>query len=333
MLTTTGSAPSGVNPVAAAVAPPVRWRRGRAPVAAEGSTVTDPNTQTDPTTKHHSEGFPEQEQSQPGLTAETTPTPDHGEESYRGSGRLEGRRALITGGDSGIGRAVAIAFAREGADVAISYLPEEQTDAEETERWVREAGRECALLPGDVRDEQYATGIVSETVGQLGGLDVLVLNAAYQENRDGLENLPMDDFDRVMKTNLYGLVATAKAALPHLNPGASIIVTASIQAFSPAGKLLDYAMTKAAQVAFVRAMAEELGERGVRINAVAPGPIWTPLIPATSWPESLPSFGQDTPLGRAGQPAEVAPAYVYLASEQASYVSGGVLPVTGGKPL
>jgi NAD(P)-dependent dehydrogenase (short-subunit alcohol dehydrogenase family) len=303
-----------------------------APAAGEGSSVTD-NKRTDPTTKHHSEGFAEQEQSQPGLTKETTPTPDHGEESYRGSERLLDRRTLITGGDSGIGRAVAIAFAREGADVAISYLPEEQQDAEETERWVRDAGRECALLPGDVRDEEYATGIVTQTVEALGGLDVLVLNAAYQEKRDGLENLPTDEFDRVMKTNLYGLVATARAAIPHLKPGASIIVTSSIQAFQPAAKLLDYAMTKAAQVAFVRAMAEELGERGVRVNAVAPGPIWTPLIPATSWPETLPDFGQDTPLGRAGQPAEVAPAYVYLASEQASYVSGGVLPVTGGKPL
>lgn len=294
---------------------------------------TDPNQRTDPTTKHHAEGFPEQEQDQPGLTSETTPAPDHGERSYRGSGRLEGRRTLITGGDSGIGRAVAIAFAREGADVAIAYLPEEQADAEETARWVQEAGRHCELLPGDVRDVEHAARIVERTVEALGGLDVLVLNAAYQENRDGLESLPMDDFDRVMKTNLYGLVASAKAAVPHLSPGASIIVTASIQAFQPSAKLVDYAMTKAAQVAFVRAMASELGERGIRVNAVAPGPIWTPLIPATSWPESLPSFGQDTPLGRAGQPAEVAPAYVYLASEQASYVSGGVLPVTGGKAL
>jgi NAD(P)-dependent dehydrogenase (short-subunit alcohol dehydrogenase family) len=294
--------------------------------------VTD-NKKTDPTTKHHSEGFPEQEQSQPGLTTETTPTPDHGEKSYRGSERLSGRRSLITGGDSGIGRAVAIAFAREGADVAISYLPEEQQDAEETERWVREAGQECSLLPGDVRDEEYATGIVKKTVDELGGLDILVLNAAYQEKRDGLENLPTDDFDRVMKTNLYGLVATARAAIPHLQAGASIIVTSSIQAFQPAARLIDYAMTKAAQVAFVKALAEELGENGIRVNAVAPGPIWTPLIPATSWPETLPSFGQDTPLGRAGQPAEVAPAYVYLASNDASYVSGAVLPVTGGKPL
>lgn len=288
---------------------------------------------TDPTTKYHDEGFPRQEQSQPGLTSETRPRPDHGEQSYRGSGKLLDRRTLITGGDSGIGRAVAIAFAREGADVAISYLPQEQTDADDTADWVRESGRDCVLLPGDVRDEHYASGIVDDTVARLGGLDVLVLNAAYQERRDGLENLPTEEFDRVMKTNLYGLVTTARAAIPHLRPGSSIIVTSSIQAFQPSSHLIDYAMTKAAQVAFVRALAAQLGGRGVRVNAVAPGPIWTPLIPATSWPDSLPDFGQDTPLGRAGQPAEVAPAYVYLASEQASYVSGAVLPVTGGKNL
>jgi len=288
---------------------------------------------TDPTTLHRSEGFPEQEQSQPGLTDATSPRPDHGEETYRGADRLRDRRALITGGDSGIGRAVAIAFAREGADVAISYLPEEDEDARETSRWVTDAGRECALLPGDVRDAQHAAAIVERSVESLGGLDLLVLNAAYQEKRDGLESLPMDDFDRVMRTNLYGLVATARAAIPHLPAGASIIVTSSIQAFHPSPMLIDYAMTKAAQVAFVRALAAELGERGIRVNAVAPGPIWTPLIPATSWPETLPDFGQDTPLGRAGQPAEVAPAYVYLASDAASYVSGAVLPVTGGKSL
>lgn len=302
-----------------------------APAVGEGSDMSA--STTDPTTLHRSEGFPEQEQSQPGLTDATTPRPDHGEETYRGADRLRDRRALITGGDSGIGRAVAIAFAREGADVAISYLPEEDEDARETARWVTDAGRECALLPGDVRDERHAAAIVERTVASLGGLDLLVLNAAYQEKRDGLESLPMDDFDRVMRTNLYGLVATARAAIPHLPAGASIIVTSSIQAFHPSPTLIDYAMTKAAQVAFVRALAAELGERGIRVNAVAPGPIWTPLIPATSWPETLPDFGQDTPLGRAGQPAEVAPAYVYLASDAASYVSGAVLPVTGGKSL
>jgi NAD(P)-dependent dehydrogenase (short-subunit alcohol dehydrogenase family) len=278
-------------------------------------------TSTDPTTRFHTGGFPQQHQEQPGLTSRTEPVPDHGEKSYIGSGRLTGKRALITGGDSGIGRATAIAFAREGADVAISYLPEEQDDAEDTSAWVEMAGRDSVLLPGDARNEEYCTSLVTQTVDRLGGLDVLVLNAGYQEARDGLE------------TNLHGLIWTARAAIPQLRAGASIIVTSSIQAFNPSPELIDYAMTKAAQVAFVKALAQELGPKGIRVNAVAPGPIWTPLIPATSWPDKLESFGQDTPLGRAGQPAELAPAYVYLASDEASFVSGAVLPVTGGKGL
>jgi len=291
-------------------------------------------TTQDPRDKHHDGEFPAQSQEQPGLTSETTPTPDHGEQSYRGSGRLEGRRALITGGDSGIGRAVAIAFAREGADVAIAYLPQEQEDADATVALIEAAGRRAVALPGDIRDEDFATRIVADTVSQLGGLDVVVLNAAYQKDRDGIENLPTDGFDRVFRTNLYGMLWTARAAVPHLQPGASIIVTSSVQAFNPSPGLIDYAMTKAAQVAFVRALAEELGPRGIRVNAVAPGPIWTPLIPATGWGEGhVSEFGQDTPLGRAGQPAELAGAYVYLASEAGSYTSGAVLPVTGGKHL
>ncbi|GHD39982.1 SDR family oxidoreductase [Mycetocola manganoxydans] len=287
----------------------------------------------DPTSKYTSEDFPRQEQDQPGLTSKTDPRPDHGEESYVGTGKLDGQVALITGGDSGIGRAVAIAFAREGADVALSYLPEEQDDAEDTAGWIEKAGRRALLLPGDAREEQFSTDIVELTVEEFGRLDVLVLNAAYQENRSGLENLPTAEFDRVFKTNLYAPMWTARAAIPHLKPGASIITTSSIQAFQPSPQLIDYAMTKAAQVAFTRALAAQLGEKGVRVNAVAPGPIWTPLIPATSWPDKVETFGQDTPLGRAGQPAELAPAYVYLASEHASYVSGAVLPVTGGKNL
>ena len=282
---------------------------------------------------YHDSGFPKQEQEQPGLTAPMDPQPDHGEATYEGSGRLEGKRALITGGDSGIGRAVAIAFAREGADVAIAYLPEEQVDAEETAAWIEKAGRRSVLLPGDLTDEAHCTSLVDDTVEHLGGLDVLVLNAAYQENRNGLENLPTEEFDRVFRTNLYSMMWIARRAIPRLQPGASIITTSSIQAFDPSPGLIDYAMTKAAQVAFTKALAGQLGERGIRVNAVAPGPIWTPLIPATSWPDKLPTFGQDTPLGRAGQPAELAGAYVYLASEAASYVSGAVLPVTGGKPL
>lgn len=289
---------------------------------------------TDPRDKHHDGGFPDQEQEQPGITGDTAPTPDHGEDRYRGSDRLRGKRALITGGDSGIGRAVAIAFAREGADVAIAHLPEEQQDADDTVALIESAGRRGAAFAGDVRDEDFASRIVTDTVGALGGLDVLVLNAAYQKDRDGIGTLETAEFDRVFQTNLYGMLYSARAAVPLLKPGSSIIVTSSIQAYNPSAGLIDYAMTKAAQVAFVKAAAEELGPDGIRVNAVAPGPIWTPLIPATGWDaERLATFGQDTPLGRAGQPAELAGAYVYLASEEASFVSGAVLPVTGGKGL
>ena len=289
---------------------------------------------TDPRSKHQSGGFPAQEQHQPGLTDATAPTPDHGEDSYVGHDRLRGRRALITGGDSGIGRAVAIAFAREGADVVIAHLPEETTDAVDTLAQIDAAGRKGIALEGDLRDEAFAAAIVDDTVTAFGGIDILVLNAAYQKDRDGLENLETEELDRVFKTNLYGLLFTARAAVPRLRPGSSIIVTSSIQAFNPSPGLIDYAMTKAAQVAFVKALAEDLGPKGIRVNAVAPGPIWTPLIPATGWgSERLSTFGDDTPLGRAGQPAELAGAYVYLASEDASYVSGAVIPVTGGKGL
>ena len=288
---------------------------------------------TDPTAHNPDDGFPQQEQEQPGLTAPMEPQPDHGEKTYVGSGRLAGKRALITGGDSGIGRAVAIAFAREGADVAITYLPEEQDDADDTSAWIELAGSRSLLLPGDLTDEQHCIWTVRETIGEFGGLDILVLNAGYQESRDGLENIPTPEFDRVFRTNLYSMMWMGREAIPHLGNGASIITTTSIQAFSPSPELIDYAMTKAAQVAYTKALAAQLGERGIRVNAVAPGPIWTPLIPATSWPEKLPTFGQDTPLGRAGQPAEVAGAYVYLASDASTYVSGAVLPVTGGKPL
>jgi len=287
----------------------------------------------DPVTKYRTEGFPKQEQKQPGLTEATEPTPDHGETTYVGTGRLDGMRTLITGGDSGIGRAVAIAFAREGADVAISYLPEEEQDAADTASWIEKADQRSLRLPGDVRTEQQCEELVQRVVDGFGGIDVLVLNAAYQKNREGLENTPTDEIERVFGTNLYAPLWTARAAIPHMKPGASIIVTSSIQAFHPSPELFDYAMTKAAQVAFAQALAQELGDRGIRVNAVAPGPIWTPLIPATEWPDHLPEFGQDTPLGRAGQPAELAPAYVFLASSEASYVSGAVIPVTGGKGL
>ena len=228
---------------------------------------------------------------------------------------------------------MAIAFAREGADVAISYLPEEEDDAQDTAAWIRKTGRKALLIAGDGRREDFATRIVDDTLSEFGRLDVLVLNAAYQKNRDSFESLPTEEFERVFQTNLYSLIWTARAAVPHLKAGASIITTASIQAFNPSPELIDYAMTKAAQVAFTKALAQELGPKGIRVNAVAPGPIWTPLIPATEWPEKLPSFGQDTPLQRAGQPADLAPAYVLLASDNGSYISGTVLPVTGGKGL
>jgi NAD(P)-dependent dehydrogenase (short-subunit alcohol dehydrogenase family) len=292
------------------------------------------DTNTDPRRSPTEGGFPGQEQQAPGTVEEMTPDADHGEHSYTGAGRLTGKRALITGGDSGIGRAVAIAFAREGADVAITHMPEEDTDAAETAEWIEQAGRRALLLPVDLRDLQASADIVERTVAELGGLDILVLNAGYQTDRPDFAELPLDDMDRVFRTNLYSLVATARAAVPKLESGASIIVTSSIQAFDPSPGLIDYAMTKAAQVAFVKALAQDLGPQGIRVNAVAPGPVWTPLIVTTGWDdEKIESFGTDTPLGRAAMPAELAGAYVYLASDAATYVTGAVLPVTGGKPL
>jgi NAD(P)-dependent dehydrogenase (short-subunit alcohol dehydrogenase family) len=287
----------------------------------------------DPTTKHTTDRFPKQEQAPPGLTERMAPQPDHGEQSYRGHRRLEGRHALITGGDSGIGRAVAIAFAREGARVAISYLASEEADAKETAEWIRDAGSDPLLLPGDLRSEQHCKELIEHTDQAFGGIDLLVLNAAHQRNRGGIDEIPTEDFESVLRVNLFAPVFLARAAVPLMEAGSSIITTTSIQGFDPSTELVDYAMTKAALVAFTKALAEELGPRGIRVNAVAPGPIWTPLIPATGWPEKLPEFGRNTPLGRAGQPAELAGAYVYLASEEASYVSGAVLPVTGGRGL
>jgi len=287
----------------------------------------------DPTTKHTTDPFPKQEQAPPGMTERMTPQPDHGEQSYRGAGRLVGRRALITGGDSGIGRAVAIAFAREGARVAISFLPSERDDAMETANWILDAGSDPLLLPGDLRSEQHCKDLIAQTEQAFGGLDLLVLNAAHQRNRGGIDEIPTADFEAVVQVNLFAPVFLARAAVPIMEAGSSIITTTSIQGFDPSSALVDYAMTKAALVAFTTALAEELGPRGIRVNAVAPGPIWTPLIPATMVSDKVEGFGADTPLGRPGQPVEVAAAYVFLASDEASYVSGTVLGVTGGKPV
>ena len=274
---------------------------------------------------------PEQGQSHPGTEADLRPPADHGEQSYRGSGRLEGRRALITGGDSGIGRAVAIAFAREGADVVLSYLPEEEDDARETARWVEQAGRRAVLAPGDITDEQHCLALVQRTVDELGGIDLLVNNAACQMAQDGIESISTEQLDRVMKTNVYALFWLSKAAVPHLRPGSSILNTSSIQAYEPSPTLLDYATTKAAIVNFTRGLAQELAPKGVRVNTVAPGPIWTPLIPATMPGDEVEDFGSDTPLGRVAQPAEVAPAFVFLASAESSYITGERIGVAGGK--
>lgn len=293
----------------------------------------DVTAENDPRTAHHEDGFEEQEQTQPGLTSEMTPAPDHGEESYTGSGRLEGHVALITGGDSGIGRAVAIAYAREGADVAIVCLPEEQEDGDATGALIEQAGRRSLVIAADIRDEQTNADIVERVVSELGSLDILVLNAAFQDVHDSIDTIETAKFQRTFETNIYAQLWMTRSAVPHLKPGSSIIVTSSVQAASPSPQLIDYAMTKAAQAAFVKALAQEVGEKGIRVNAVAPGPIWTPLIPGTSWPETLPEFGQDTPLGRAGQPAELASAYVFLADPASSYVSGAIVPVTGGKPF
>ena len=282
-----------------------------------------------------SKGFPAQQQEPPGLTQVMEPVPDHGEESYKGSGKLTGKRALITGGDSGIGRAVAIAYAREGADVAFTFLDEEREDAEETCAFLEAEDRKAFAIEADLRTSEACTRAVSDAVDVLGGLDILVNNAGFQWAREeGVDEITDDRLDRVLKTNLYSLFWMTRAAIPHLIEGSSIINTSSIQAYEPSPTLLDYASTKAAINNFTINLAGDLGSRGIRVNAVAPGPIWTPLQPATQSTEKLKKFGQDTPLGRAGQPAEVAPAFVFLASDaDASYVSGTVLGVTGGKPV
>ncbi|MDR5775853.1 glucose 1-dehydrogenase [Caballeronia sp. LP006] len=277
--------------------------------------------------------FPEQQQERrPGLTKPLDPQPDHGEESYKGSGKLAGKTALITGGDSGIGRAVAIAFAREGADVAISYL-DEHDDAKETARWVEEAGQKALLLPGDITDRAHCRELVAKTVETFGHLEVLVNNAAYQMTYDGLEDISDDEWDKTYSTNIGAMFRITKAALPHLKEGAAIINTTSVNADAPNPGLIAYASTKGAIQNFTGGLAQLLAERGIRANCVAPGPIWTPLIPSTMPVEKVKNFGSQVPLKRAGQPAELAAAYVLLASDEASYISGATVAVTGGKPI
>lgn len=287
----------------------------------------------DPRSKYPVIAPPKQTQPEPGLDAEMTPKADLGIDSYRGSGRLKGRRALITGGDSGLGAAVAIAYAREGADVAIAYLPEEEPDARTIIEQIEKAGVQALALPGDLRELEQCQLIVEKTVEAFGGLDILVNNASRQVWHEKLEDLSDEDFDATMKANVYSSYRVTKAALPHLQAGSSIIFTSSIQAYEPSETLLDYALTKAAQNNFSKGLAQALTPRGIRVNSVAPGPFWTPLQPSHGQPqEKLTQFGQDTPLGRAGQPAEIAGAYVFLASDEASYVSGETLGLTGGRP-
>lgn len=294
----------------------------------------DQYTPQDPSRQYRAgQGRGGEKQAHPGRTAEMTPAPDHGERTYRGSGRLTDRRALITGADSGIGRAVALAFAREGADVLVSYLNED-SDAAQTVRLVEEAGRRAVAVPGDITDERHCRSLVDRMVREYGGIDILVNNAAYQmAQEDGLAGISSEQFDRVFKTNVYAMFWLCKAAVPHMRPGSCIINTSSVQAFQPSPSLLDYATSKAAIVNFTKALAVGLADRGIRVNAVAPGAVWTPLIPATMPKNAVESFGENSPLGRSGQPAELAPAYVFFASQESSFVTGEVLGVTGGRPI
>jgi len=276
--------------------------------------------------------LPSQQQSPPGSTSEMSPIPDHGESSYEGSGRLRDKVAVITGGDSGIGKAVAIAYAREGADLVISYL-DEHDDAEDTKNWVEKAGRKCVLVAGNIAEADQCRKIVQTAVDEFGKIDVLVNNAAFQMSYEKLEDIPDDEWDYTIAVNLSAYFHLTKAALAHMTSGSSIIGTSSVNSDMPRPQLLPYAMTKAGIANMSASLAQLLGERGIRVNSVAPGPVWTPLIPSTMPPEKVEHFGETTPLGRAGQPAEIAPVYVMLASDEASFVSGARIAVTGGEPI
>ncbi|QNP61803.1 SDR family oxidoreductase [Streptomyces genisteinicus] len=286
----------------------------------------------DPVTRHPRPDFADQKQSPPGWTGPMDPPPDHGEDSYEGHGLLAGRVAVVTGGDSGIGRAVSLAFAREGADVVLTHLAEEKQEAAETVRLVEEAGRSALAVECDIRFEENCDALIEAAVDRFGAIDVLVNNAAYQMSQPGgIEDIGTEQFDRVVRTNLYGMFWLSKKALPHIPRGGSVINTTSVQAYKPSPHLLDYATTKGAIVTFTQGLAQMVAERGVRVNAVAPGPVWTPLIPATM-PDTT-EFGKQSPLGRPAQPAEMAPAYVFLASPAASYITGEIVNATGGTPL
>jgi NAD(P)-dependent dehydrogenase (short-subunit alcohol dehydrogenase family) len=288
----------------------------------------------DPTKQYPQPPFPKQPQPVPGLAQKMDPKPDHGEDSYKGFGRLAGRRALITGADSGIGRAAAIAFAREGADIALNYLPSEDADAREVVGLIEAAGRKAVCLPGSIADESFCKSLVSKAHEALGGLDILALVGGHQQACEDIGELTTQQFDETFKTNVYSMFWLCKAALPLLPPGATIINTASIQSYQPSASLLDYASTKAAIVAFTHALAKQVAKKGIRVNAVAPGPVWTPLQPSGGQPQDkIPQFGATVPLGRPGQPAELASVYVLLASQESSYVTGEVYGVTGGNHL
>ncbi|MBI0474125.1 SDR family oxidoreductase [Sphingomonas sp. MA1305] len=298
-----------------------------APALAQAGTVPV----SDPKTKYPSQPFAEQRQKWPALQREMKPVPDCGEASYRGSGRLAGRKALVTGGDSGIGRAAVIAFAREGADVAINYYPTEEPDAQDVARLLRGEGRKVVLIPGDLTDEKFCRDLIARANRDLGGLDILVNNAAYQQSKASIMEISAEQFDRTMKTNLYAMFHLTKAAIPLMKPGAAIINTASVNSVSPEKELLDYATTKAGILIFTKALAKQIASKGIRVNAVAPGPIWTPLqVAGGQLPGEMDKFGQDTPLGRAGQPAELAGLYVSLADPTNSFTTGSAFGANGG---
>ncbi len=293
--------------------------------------MADRLTMQDPRTQYPQPPFPQQPQEAPGIASKMDPKPDHGETSYKGSGKLSGRKALITGGDSGIGRAAAIAYAREGADVAIVYLPAEEADAKEVVALIEAEGRKALALPGDVKDESFCRTAVQQTVDAFGGLDVLVVNAGRQQTRPTVADISTDDFDQTMKTNVYALHWFVQAAVPYLPVGAAVVTTASVQGYDPSDNLLDYATTKAAIVAYTKGLAKQLIEKGIRANVVAPGPFWTVLQPSGGQPqESVETFGSKSQFGRPGQPVEIAPVYVLLASQEGSYITGEVYGVTGG---